>query len=188
MVPRLPVFVAVPSAGDDPRAIAFRCATHAAAGAGATALASAWPRAGLFGSGPDGSVAVSVTHASSLVAAVASTLGPVGIDAEPCDRSARAVRRIAAPGEEERLFAEAARIGLPSQLALWCAKEAVGKALGTGLTNAPRWALFPSGTAGLWTLDGPVPLAVRVMRCRDSVLAVAFPRGKAGQELEIIEL
>lgn len=187
MIP-LRIFVAVPTAGEDPRSVAFRCAVRAAEELGAVALASRWPRAGLFAVFDGGVGAVSITHAPSLAAAVATAGDAIGVDAEAHDRPASAVHRILAPGEAERLFPEARRRGFPPEVALWCAKEAVGKALRTGLTGASQWALVATGDPTLWTLGGTVPLAVRLLRHGPWILAVAFPRSKLTQTIEIIRL
>ena len=180
------MFATVPSADADLRATGFRCASAAAEKLGAVALASRWPRAGLFALLSDGVGCVSLTHSKSLAAAVASR-DPVGIDAEAIDRPADVVRRILAPGERDALFAAAALAGFPPALAAWCAKEAVGKALGSGLTHSQRWTLKPIESA-LWAADTPLPLAVRLLRHGPTLVAVAFLREKSTQTVEILVL
>lgn len=182
---------AVPGDRDDARALAYRCAVRAAELAGSAALACRWPRAGLFAVRPDGEASLSLTHASSLVAAVAApdpSAGPVGIDAEPGDRPAGAVRRILAPGEGDALFAEARAAELPPELAVWCAKEAVGKALGSGVTNAREWRLVPTGHPTAWRLDDAPALLVKLFPWHGSVLAVAFSGKKLTQGVEFTKL
>lgn len=79
---------------------------------------------------------VSLSHSRHFVAVAAGLSGPVGIDLE--DRYPRDVTGLA-----QRWFASAElawMAGQPEELEaflhLWTAKEAVGKALGTGLRNA----------------------------------------------------
>jgi 4'-phosphopantetheinyl transferase EntD len=185
----LHVIVAAPATTDEGRALAFRCALEATRRIGAPVTGSHWPRAGLFALTPtDDRAFVSVTHAVSLVAAIASHAGPVGVDAEPWSRKAEAVRRILAPGEWAPLEAAATCAGFPPELAVWCAKEAVGKALGRGLTDASRWRLVPTAEATLWQREGTPAVAVRLLRYRDTLLAVAIPAEKSPQPIEIVVL
>jgi 4'-phosphopantetheinyl transferase len=98
-------------------------------------------------------VSVSISHTRGLAAAAVSTCGPVGVDIEP-------VRPLPAQRLAIRWFSseEAAWLaGLPTKqaeesfLALWTQKEAVAKALGTGLRGG---ALLHDPVARPGQLDG----------------------------------
>lgn len=118
---------------------------------------------------------VSISHSRRLVAVAASPSGPVGVDLE--DRYPRDITALA-----HRWFAPAElswMAGQPEELEaflhLWTGKEAVGKALGTGLRNSGlgRQLALPGG---------PVPsepqLTLRHLPVRaDAVLAVVVPTG-----------
>jgi phosphopantetheinyl transferase len=127
---------------------------------------------------------VSIAHTAGHVAALAATTPYVGIDIE------RVVPR--EPGFEEIAFDEAERRlldGFENRdqwiARFWCAKEAVGKALGRGLLGGPRGLIVSGADAesGLVevTLGAPlteefpqwqgVPLVVTT--CEEHELAVA---------------
>ena len=130
-------------------------------------------------------LAVSISHTHHLVAVAASYDGPVGVDVE--EVYPREVRGLA-----ERWFHPAELEWMASQpdelvafLHLWTAKEAVGKAVGTGLRAAglrrpmplpatpavPAVGLAPR--AGL--VAGKAGLAVLHVPAVQAVLAVALP-------------
>jgi 4'-phosphopantetheinyl transferase len=141
--------------------------------------------------GAAGRVSVSLAHSGGLAAAAVSTLGPVGVDVEPVrplDALALA-RRWFRPEESDWLA------GLPDTerteafLCLWTQKEAVGKALRTGLRGgrglrravlAPVPLPRPDGLDGLRLAPLPdgeepgLPLAAAVTRvAAPAILAVA---------------
>jgi len=122
-------------------------------------------RAGLPATDPP---RVSLAHKPELAVALVSADGPVGIDLE------QVVRR--APGVEKAALA-ASELGLLDRLAgddpdlralwftrLWAAKEAVGKAEGTGLAGRPRrFVVDDPLTEGDAPAGGePGPLLLRV--------------------------
>lgn len=127
----------------------------------------------------------SVSHARGLVAVAASSAGPVGVDLE--------TRRNLDPGGMARRWFDPAEAdwlaGQPDQvesfLRLWTAKEAVGKALGSGLRGAGLRRRMPlDATAGGGLVAGTDPaLAVlhpplpAVVVLATAVLAVAVPAG-----------
>jgi malonyl CoA-acyl carrier protein transacylase/phosphopantetheinyl transferase len=80
---------------------------------------------------------VSIAHAAGHVAAIASTTRRIGIDIEPVVPRDAGFEAIAFDDQERELLA-----GLPDRnewiARFWCAKEAVGKALGCGLAGGPR--------------------------------------------------
>ena len=82
--------------------------------------------------------AISIAHKDQLAYAVASAL-PIGVDIEPVAGPAGGILdTFATPAEVELLesfIREQPDADWPSRL--WCAKEAVGKALGTGLAGRP---------------------------------------------------
>lgn len=124
----------------------------------------------------------SVSHGRGLVAVAASTGGPVGVDVEshrPFDTAGLA-RRWFDPAELAWLAERPDP--LAGFLQLWTAKEAVGKALGTGLRNSGLRRRMPFGDGlvpgvepALAILHLPVTLnAVTPDTARaDAVLAVA---------------
>lgn len=83
-------------------------------------------------------VEISITHTAGVAAAVASLSGSVGIDMEPESRQLVEFANAAFTPEEQALLAE---LGQPDSqrwdLRLWCAKEAVGKAIGQGMAHGP---------------------------------------------------
>ncbi|MDX6263497.1 MAG: 4-phosphopantetheinyl transferase [Kribbellaceae bacterium] len=124
---------------------------------------------------------VSLSHTDRLVAVVAGLSGPVGIDLE--DRYPRDVTALA-----HRWFTPAELIWMAGQpeeleafLHLWTAKEAVGKALGTGLRNAGLRREMP-------LTGGPIPserhlALVHLPVLADAVVAVVVPVGTPAIEL-----
>lgn len=102
---------------------------------------------------------VSVSHAGAIVAVAASTVGRVGIDVEPITEVDRAVVEVAC-AEEERPWVHDGR----SFHRLWTRKEAVLKALGTGLAIDPSSVVTgpPDAPSTGVRVDG-APIACRVL-------------------------
>ncbi len=90
-------------------------------------------------------LAVSISHTHHLVAVAASYDGPLGVDVE--EVYPREVRALAERWflPEERAWMAAQPDELKAFLHLWTAKEAVGKALGTGLRHAGLRRRMPLG-------------------------------------------
>ena len=82
--------------------------------------------------GDDAELEVSVTHAGSFVAVAISTTGRVGVDIEPIVPDHRELIEIACAPEER----DSIRSGRDFAV-VWTRKEAVLKALGTGLRRPP---------------------------------------------------
>ncbi len=137
-------------------------------------------------------LAVSVSHsydaAGEIVAVAASPGGLVGIDIEP-------LRPVPVLGLARRWFRADEVDWLVAQdnqaeafLLLWTAKEAVGKALGTGLRGAGLRRAVPLPEGDLSVLR-PVPtatdLAVSYMSVHGFVLAVAV-FGQSAPRIEIV--
>jgi len=81
---------------------------------------------------------ISIAHSEGWAAALAAEL-PCGIDVEPVFRDVSAILPRFAAAEELDLLSSVSQ-GQPAELwplRLWCAKEALGKALGTGLNGRP---------------------------------------------------
>ena len=76
---------------------------------------------------------ISIAHTGDTAYALAAA-DPVGIDVEPADRPVDEIAPHFASVAERRLLNAA---GPDAPLRLWCAKEAVGKAVGTGLAGRP---------------------------------------------------
>ncbi len=93
----------------------------------------------------ESSIAVSISHAAGTAVAIAGLIRPsgwisgIGVDIEPVRREDQWFADLAFAPTEQRLLA-----GLGDgdeeawALRLWCAKEAVGKALGWGLAGGPQ--------------------------------------------------
>jgi acyl transferase domain-containing protein/3-hydroxyacyl-CoA dehydrogenase/phosphopantetheinyl transferase len=76
---------------------------------------------------------VSIAHSGTTATAMVSAL-PCGIDEEPLERDTSAIAADFSTAAEREMV-----VGIPGnpQLTLWCAKEAVAKALGSGLGGRP---------------------------------------------------
>jgi phosphopantetheinyl transferase len=82
---------------------------------------------------------VSLAHTRGTAVALAALDGRVGIDAEFLRPREQGFAEVAfAPRERELLATLPAEQAEEWTLRCWCAKEAVGKALGTGLTRGPQ--------------------------------------------------
>lgn len=86
-------------------------------------------------------ISLSIAHAGGVAVAIAGDPGDhrgVGIDVEPLDRNHEGLEGVTLTQEEQRKLATIAA-GERDEwlLRLWCAKEAVGKALGRGMLGAP---------------------------------------------------
>ncbi|MCF6153685.1 MAG: acyltransferase domain-containing protein [Candidatus Brocadia sp.] len=84
---------------------------------------------------------ISITHSERSAAAVAGKRGNhlgVGVDMEPVGQNHEGLERIALSSKEQTLLS-AVPVSKREQwlLRLWCAKEAVAKALGRGMTGNP---------------------------------------------------
>ena len=82
---------------------------------------------------------VSASHTGGISVALAASV-PVGIDVEPETRSTEEFReQYLTPAEQQQL--QILEQEMPEEawsLRYWCAKEAVGKMLGTGLEGRPK--------------------------------------------------
>jgi len=81
-------------------------------------------------------LSVSIAHCDGLAVAAVSDDGPVGIDIERIDDRGERFLRDAFTPAERALLPEDNRWAWVT--AFWCAKEAVGKAKGTGLAGHPK--------------------------------------------------
>jgi len=85
---------------------------------------------------------VSLSHSGGVAVALAATGAAgvrVGIDLEALRRPGKGFTPLAFDPEEERLLMDLGATGEDGwHLRFWCAKEAVAKALGTGLPHGPR--------------------------------------------------
>ena len=90
-----------------------------------------------IGDVPADGIFVSLAHKDDRAVAIASRLGPVGVDIERIEPRSERVLELAFTDAERALVH--ARDGHDGWLTrLWCAKEAVSKALGTGLGGNPK--------------------------------------------------
>jgi phosphopantetheinyl transferase len=75
---------------------------------------------------------ISIAHTGGIVAAAASTIGPIGIDVEYCDPDRELNRlALAAYGPEE--CQAVARQGVSAFYRIWTLREAISKATGDGM-------------------------------------------------------
>jgi len=94
---------------------------------------------GSWVAGVPGPPVVSLAHTQGHAVALASLDGRVGIDIEVVRQREQAFAELAfAPEERERLAALPADTVAEWTLRSWCAKEAVAKALGSGLSRGPQ--------------------------------------------------
>jgi 4'-phosphopantetheinyl transferase len=193
------VYLARPD-GDE-RQAARRLVLRAAAASLAVAPARLWVdhdpggRPVLRGAGPG--VHISVSHGRGVVAAALSARGPIGVDVE-------VVRPVPAVELARRWFAaeEAGWVlGRPEPeraaafLWLWTCKEALGKALGTGLRGGGlrrpvplpgQWPAGPAAGATLRPLPGEPALALATPTADDGVLLAVAGGGTAvGAPVEV---
>ncbi|MEH0972464.1 4'-phosphopantetheinyl transferase superfamily protein [Micromonospora sp. CPCC 205546] len=146
------------------------------------------PLVAVSGAGVRVELPVSVSRADGVVAVAARAAGPVGVDVEWC-RPLPALAlagRWFAPAEAAWLAGRGADGRAHDFLRLWTAKEAVGKALGTGLRDGGLRRLMPAPDA----LDGvlrPVPDALDgVLRPPGAArLRVGHPRLGGGLVLAV---
>jgi acyl transferase domain-containing protein/phosphopantetheinyl transferase len=135
---------------------------------------------------------VSIAHSGGLaVALVGRPGGGVGVDVEWLDRMNEHVEQMAFTAEERQLLAALpAREAKEWALRLWCAKEAVGKALGRGLLGGPqsfvarevdpsvgavRIGLKGAGTSPARPEGCPAPVLTAVTACEGNLaLATCF--------------
>jgi 4'-phosphopantetheinyl transferase len=128
-----------------------------------------------------GGVAFNLSHSGDLAALALARDGRVGIDIErlrPLSDAPRLARRILTVGEMVAYDALPADARLPTLIAAWARKEAVLKALGTGISGSPS-SVEVSLDPGLEGQDF-VALASGAIPDRWSVLALAMPSGFQG--------
>jgi acyl transferase domain-containing protein/phosphopantetheinyl transferase len=101
---------------------------------------------------------ISLAHTAEGAVVIAADL-PVGIDLEPATRDVRPILSQFATSAEEELVEQltAAAPEDPAAIRLWCAKEAVAKARGTGLQGRPKdfEALTAEGDGSFLVRHGP---------------------------------
>lgn len=107
---------------------------------------------------------ISLAHSTGIAVAIAlSSMAAVGIgvDIEPVGRMSDVVEQLAFAPAEQALIAALPHIqGADWSLRLWCAKEAVAKALGSGMTNGPQSLVIVSidtATETAWLRPSPSP-------------------------------
>jgi phosphopantetheinyl transferase (holo-ACP synthase) len=137
-------------------------------------------------------VHVSISHHHAYVATAITTRGPLGVDVEVVrDLPAQALADRWFAGHEARHLAGLDEPDRPAEfLRLWTVKEAVGKALGTGLRGGgmrrpvgplPAWPA--ARTLTLAALAGVDGVAVAGYRDGDLLVAVACRAGDAAGAL-----
>lgn len=95
------------------------------------------PQVELFGRSL--AVHVSLTHKENTSLAMASESGPIGLDLETIEPRDASFIRLAFDTQELKLLESLGKVDYAEwYMRLWCAKEAVSKALGTGLEGRPK--------------------------------------------------
>ena len=96
---------------------------------------------------------LAIAHTAQFVVAVVAANARVGVDVEACDRdlSDEFTRGVFTPEEQE--LATRAVDAHSAILRFWCAKEAVSKALGTGIRYSPKELVVESFTADTGEMD-----------------------------------
>ena len=126
---------------------------------------------------------VAIAHTAQFVVAVAAANARVGVDVESVQRdlSEEFVAGVFTPDELE-LAAESAKAS-QTLIRFWCAKEAVSKALGTGIRYSPREMVVTSYLADAGTvvvrLGGAWAEAFKSFRGRDIGVTVKTVRDHA---------
>ena len=126
---------------------------------------------------------IAIAHTSQLVVAIAAANARVGVDVESVSRalSEEFAAGVFTPDELE-LAANAASSSR-ALVKFWCAKEAVSKALGTGIRYSPREMVVTGfqSDAGIITmrLQGAWVEAFKAFRGRDIRVAVRIVRDHA---------
>jgi 4'-phosphopantetheinyl transferase len=150
-----------------------------------------------FLSGVGNAPHVSVSHGDQVAAVALTGIGPVGVDVEPV-RALRAValaRRWLTAAEANWVEDQPRELRPSAFLCLWTQKEAVGKALGSGLrgggmrrpvTMPDSWPLAPVRTARTVPLPGdPTAAVIAVVATHGLSLAVAVC-GRPGLDAEVV--
>ena len=126
---------------------------------------------------------IAISHTAQFVVAVAAVNARVGVDAESVsrDRSEEFTAGVFTP-EELELAAQAAN-ATQAIIRFWCAKEAVSKALGTGIRYAPKEMVVTGYLADTGTitvrLEGAWADAFKKFRGRDISVTVKTIRDHA---------
>jgi phosphopantetheinyl transferase len=100
-------------------------------------------------------MAVSLTHSGDVVAAVAGEVGPgegLGLDVEVVRELPEEIQAVSFNVGERALLAREGCDASEWAVRLWCAKEALGKALGRGLPGGPQNVIvrgFDQGTGAV---------------------------------------
>lgn len=108
---------------------------------------------------PGRTIEVSVSHGGDLVVVAASTVGPVGVDVEPVGELDHGVTEVATHESERAAITDGRGF-----TTVWSRKEAVLKALGTGLMTDPATLVVsgPTEPAAVVSLAGD-PLTCRLL-------------------------
>lgn len=124
---------------------------------------------------------LSLTHHNGVAVAIACQ-SPVGVDVEPFDRVSPELLETFATADEIRRIQElsAATPAAHWETRLWCAKEAAGKANGTGLNGYPKRLevreIDESGRMQVTFAETSEQFAVQIHAWGDYVLATALPK------------
>jgi 4'-phosphopantetheinyl transferase len=130
---------------------------------------------------PGGKVHTSLSHASTHAAIAISTAGPVGVDIEPTRRNfslAELADRICHPDELEA-------IGETGLLRLWVRKEAMLKAIGTGLAiEMSSFAAPDEGLVALRSSASASAMSLQVRQLDAGAECVAAVAGMPGASID----
>lgn len=115
------------------------------------------------------SLTVSFSHSEPFAVCALCEGGRVGVDVERLDRRPHRAERIAEQlfSAGERAALDVADKGSEAFLRVWTRKEALGKALGTGLQNTAEaldTTAYPSDCFEEWTLEGALISVCRLAK------------------------
>lgn len=130
--------------------------------------------------GVEEKVFVSLSHKGERAVAVASN-EPVGIDLEPVEERSDAFARAFAHPEEKEILE---RVDGPWNwrvTALWCAKEASGKAFGTGLSPSPKTLVLEEVEEAFWRIRHPKGEARVILLDKDGLVVAVAVRAPQGE-------
>jgi phosphopantetheinyl transferase len=122
-------------------------------------------------------LSISISHSEGVVAAIAAkcdTFRKVGIDVEPVERDCRLLERVAFGHSEQSLLSKLPT-GVRQEwvIRLWCAKEALAKAVGRGMVGGPLGFVTEKLEAA--TGDVTVRVAGRLAHQLDGLKDRSFP-------------
>lgn len=126
---------------------------------------------------------IAIAHTSQFVIAIAAAAARVGVDVESINRDLSAEFTRGVFTEDELSLATSSPQSARTMIRFWCAKEAVSKALGTGIRYSPREMVvsgFHSETGKVtMRLEGGWEAAFKIFKGRDIDVSTRILRDHA---------